>query len=193
LPYDPQAARTLLAEAGFPGGAGFPKLQILYNTADIHKAVAEVIQRQWRANLGINLELKNLEFKVHLDAIHKMEYDIARSGWTGDYPDPNTFVDMFVKDGVQNETGWSDPKYDALIEAAAKEADSQARLKMLYDAEAILIEGAPIVPLYYSVSLNMVQPRVKHFYKNLQDIHPLNVLEIDPQIPRQAPFRSARR
>jgi oligopeptide transport system substrate-binding protein len=192
LPYDPERARKLLAEAGYPGGAGFPKLQILYNTADIHKAVAEVIQRQWRANLGISMELKNLEWKVFLDALHKMEFDVARSGWTGDYPDPNTFVDMFVKDGVQNETGWSSPEYDQLVAAAAKETNSQTRMQMLHDAEAILTEGAPIIPLYYSVSLNMVQPRVKHFYENLQDIHPLHVLEVDPQVPRQAPSRSAR-
>lgn len=192
LPYDPARARELLAAAGFPGGQSFPKLQILYNTNESHKIIAEVIQRQWRENLRIDVEIKNLEWKVFLDALHKKEYDIARSAWIGDYPDPNTFLDMFVTDGPQNETGWSNKKYDELIAAAAAQGDAARRMQMMHDAEEILVDEVPIIPVYFYVSINMVQPQVKNFHSNIQDIHPLHIIEIDKSQAGKAGGRASR-
>ncbi len=113
--YDPEAARKLLAQAGFPGGRGFPKLPLLYNSDEGHKMIAELIQRQWKENLGIDVEPQNQEWGAYLTAQQNLDYSITRSGWTGDYVDPNTFLGMFVTGGEDNETGWSNANYDRLI------------------------------------------------------------------------------
>ena len=178
--FNVKAARQLLADAGYPEARGFPKIQILYNTSEGHRDIAEVVQRQWKNHLGIEVELKNLEWGVYLDAVRTGQYDIARAGWIGDYPDPNTFLDMFVTDRSTNQTGWSDSTYDELIASAAAESDPTARLDILRQAEQILMDQQPIMPIYFYVSLNMVRPYVKNFYANIQDVHPLLILQINP-------------
>lgn len=119
LGFDPERARELLADAGFPGGAGFRELGILYNTRDDHKKIAEVIADQLRRNLGIRVRAYNQEWQSYLASVDARDYDIARAGWIGDYADPNTFLELWLTDGGNNRTGWSDPNYDALLRAAA--------------------------------------------------------------------------
>jgi oligopeptide transport system substrate-binding protein len=120
--FDVAKAQRLLAEAGYPGGAGMRELSILYNTQDDHKKIAEVIADQLRRNLGIHVSAYNQEWQSYLASVTALDYDIARAGWIGDYMDPNTFLDMFVTDGGINQTGWSNPAFDALIAAAADSA-----------------------------------------------------------------------
>jgi oligopeptide transport system substrate-binding protein len=86
---------------------------------------------------------------------------------------------MWVTDGANNQTGWSNAKYDALIADAAAESDPQQRMKMLHDAERILMDEVPIIPIYFYVSINMVSPRVHGFAPNIQDIHPLSVIRVE--------------
>ena len=158
----------------------FPKSRFSITPA---KAIA-ILQRSSSASgknhLGIEVELKNLEWGVYLDAVRTGQYDIARAGWIGDYPDPNTFLDMFVTDRPTNQTGWSDSKYDELIASAAAESDPTARFDILRQAEQILMDQQPIMPIYFYVSLNMVRPYVKNFYANIQDVHPLLILQVNP-------------
>jgi oligopeptide transport system substrate-binding protein len=111
-------ARRLLAEAGFPGGKGFPKLGLLYNTNEDHKRIAEVVTDQWRRALGIDVRAYNQEWQSYLGTTRALKYDIARAGWVADYVDPNTFLDMFVTNGPNNQTGWSSPLYDRLVQLA---------------------------------------------------------------------------
>jgi oligopeptide transport system substrate-binding protein len=112
---DAAKARRLLAEAGYPDGRGFPPMSILYNTHEGHQAIAELIRKQWQNNLGIALRTRNEEFATLLASQRQMNYDVSRRGWVGDYPDPNTFLDLHVTGGEQNGTGWSNAEYDALI------------------------------------------------------------------------------
>jgi oligopeptide transport system substrate-binding protein len=179
--FDPEGARKLLAEAGYPGGKGFPTIEVLYNTAEGHALIAQKIQDHWRKHLGIDLKLANQEWSVFLASTHSMEYQVARAAWGADYPDPNTFLDMWVKDGENNETGWHSDAYDQLIRDAEAETDPKKRMEIFYKAEAILMDELPIIPFYFYVKSDMVRTYVKGFYPNVLDIHPLEALEIDPK------------
>ncbi|WP_404306568.1 peptide ABC transporter substrate-binding protein [Neorhodopirellula lusitana] len=171
-------AKKLLAEAGYPGGRGIPKVTILYNTSEGHRAIAEVIQQQLQNSLNIKLELQNMEWGSFLDKTNQIDYDIARGGWIADYADPNTFLDLWVTGGPQNSTGWSNTEFDDLIRQAAAESDAATRMKMLAEAESIWIEEMPVIPLYFYVGVNMVKPRVEGFFSSPQDIHPLQLLRL---------------
>ncbi len=182
LEFDPERAKQLLAEAGYPGGRGMPRLEILYNDSPVlHRTIAETIQQSWREHLGIDVSLGGLEWGVYLDAQDKMDYYIARAGWIADYPDPNTFLDMFVTGGLQNMTGWGNKDYDELIEAAGKETDGPKRMELLRQAEVIFLDEMPIIPMYFYVSKNLVKSHVKGFCNDVQDLHPFNTLSIDQQ------------
>ncbi|MFH1023823.1 MAG: peptide ABC transporter substrate-binding protein [Planctomycetota bacterium] len=180
LPMDLEAARRLLAEAGFPGGKGFPRTRILYNTSENHALIAQAIQAMWKANLGIEVELENQEWKVYLKNMSSLDFDIARGGWFGDYLDVNTFLDMFVTGGGNNRTGWGDKRYDDLVVRAQREPDVARRAALFREAEAILVEEAlPVIPLYFGTHAAMVKPNVKGFFVNLRDIHPLKEMDIE--------------
>jgi oligopeptide transport system substrate-binding protein len=179
-PFDPEAARAELAKSKYanrPGG--LPKVEILYNTNENHRAIAEVIQQQWKNNLGIDAVLKNAGWNTYLSSIHSMDYSVARAGWVPDYPDANTFIDMWVTGGENNETGWSNPDYDALVQKAGEEPDVVQRLRWMEQAEEILMQELPVIPIYYYVSKGMVSPRVKGFFPNVQDQHPLYWMRIE--------------
>ncbi|MCX7882993.1 MAG: peptide ABC transporter substrate-binding protein [Brevinematales bacterium] len=168
-----EKAKKLLAEAGYPDGKGFPKLTILYNTSEGHKKIAEAIQQMWKKNLGIDVALENQEWKVYLDRVGKLQYQIARAGWIGDYPDPNTFLDMFVTGGGNNQTGYSNPQYDELIKQAAREKDPKKRMAIFRQVEEILMRDLPVMPIYFYVNILMWKPYVKGIYMNALDLHPL--------------------
>jgi oligopeptide transport system substrate-binding protein len=124
--FDVAEAKKLLAEAGFPNGEGFPKLEILYNTLDDHQKIAVAIQQMWKNALNIDVTLQNQEWKVYLDSTINRNYQIARAAWIGDYLDPNTFLDMWLTNGGNNKTGWSNPDYDALIAKAGATKEQQS-------------------------------------------------------------------
>jgi oligopeptide transport system substrate-binding protein len=187
FPFDPIEAKRLLAEAGFEDGRGFPELTILYNTQETHRAIAEVIQQQWRNNLNVVVGLQNMEWGTFLDKYAAMEYQVARAGWIADYPDPNTFLDMWVTDGAQNSTGWSNSRYDQLIEDAGREGDPEARMKLLQEAEQVLLDEMPVIPIYHYTSLNMVKPNVRGFSATAQDIHPLHILRFADEEDSEPP------
>jgi oligopeptide transport system substrate-binding protein len=116
--FDPAEARRLLAEAGYPGGKGFPRIGILYNTSEDHKRLAEVVGDELRRNLGIEVNAYNQEWQSYLEAERGLNYEISRSGWVADYVDPNTFLELFVTNGPNNQTGYSSELYDRLIRVA---------------------------------------------------------------------------
>ena len=177
--YGPQEARRLLADAGFPGGRGFPTLQLLYNTSESHKLIAEAIQHMWHTALGIRVELLNQEWKVYMDSVSRLSYDVARSSWVGDYGDPNTFLDMFVTGGGNNRTGWSHRRFDGLIRQAARETDAPRRFRLLQQAERILVsDEMPILPIHFTVNVYLVHPRVLGVYNNSRNVHPFQYMAI---------------
>jgi len=169
LVEDVEAAKRLLAEAGYGSGDGLPELAVLVNKGGDHVPIAQMIQQQWRERLGIRVRIEQVEWKVFLDTIQHLDYQVARGGWYGDYIDPNTFLDMFVTGGGNNQTGWSNAAYDALIARAAKETDAQARMKIFAEAEAILVRETPIFPIYVYTTTMLVRPGLEGLEPNLMN------------------------
>ena len=195
-PRNPEEARQLLAEAGYPGGIGFPKLEIHYNTDQVHQSIAEMARKQWQRELGITVALRNEEWASAQQTQQQMKYLVSRRAWIGDYLDPNTFLDMFVTDGENNLTGFSNTEYDKLIAAAAREPDNEKRMHMFQRAERILMDQMPIIPIYFYVARNLVKPHVRGWYNNLQDSHHLRDIwidhTVDPHDPRPNEFMETR-
>lgn len=146
------------------GLTAFPKTELTYNTNEGHKKIAEAIQEMWKKNLGIDVTLANVESKVWLDKQSKLDYQIMRTGWIGDYLDPMTYIDMFVTGGGNNNTGWSNKQYDELVAAAKKEQDETKRIKQFRDAEKILMDEMPILPIYFYTSANAIKKDITGIY-----------------------------
>ena len=182
LSYDPVAARKLLADAGFPGGKGFPRMTYTFFSASggakLHGKVAIELQQMWRDVLGIEIELRQIERKVFYSSQSKLDYEISTSSWIGDYNDANTFLDLFMSNSGNNRTGWKNDRYDALIREANQQTDLQKRAEVFRKAETILIaEEAPIVPLYFYAGFNYFNPaKVGGIWQNILDEHPLQYI-----------------
>ncbi|TWT85256.1 Periplasmic oligopeptide-binding protein precursor [Posidoniimonas polymericola] len=176
-------AQRLLAEAGYPEGVGFPRIEILYNSgAEEHETIAELVRKQWQERLGISVSGRKEEWGTYLSNSAQLNYDICRRSWIGDYMDPNTFLDMYVSNNGNNQSGYAEPEYDALIAAAGAETDPAARMEILMRAERMLMDAQPLLPVYTYVSSNLIRPNIRGFYNNLQDSHPLKAIWIDPDL-----------
>ncbi|HXS67527.1 MAG TPA: peptide ABC transporter substrate-binding protein [Candidatus Polarisedimenticolia bacterium] len=179
LKEDITEAKRLLAEAGFPDGKGLPTIELLYNTLESHRTIAEAIQQMWKMKLGVDVRLVNQEWKVYLDSQRALNYQVCRGSWIGDYVDPNTFLDMWVTGGGNNETGWSNAEYDKLIAEAARTQDPKQRLEVFQKAEAILMDEMPEIPIYFYTTHFLKRPEVKGWYPTLLDNHPFNEVYLE--------------
>jgi oligopeptide transport system substrate-binding protein len=171
IPTDFDEARRLLAEAGYPGGKNFPRLEIqMFNDAT-NARVLEAIQQMWRRELGIDVTLAPLDFRVYLDNEHKLFYQITLGRWIGDYDDPSTFLNQFISGSGNNMTGWASASYDRLNDSADRESDAGRRRALLQRAEALLLDQAPIAPLYHGSRTFLIRPEVKGWVPALLGVH----------------------
>jgi oligopeptide transport system substrate-binding protein len=129
----------------------------------------------WKEQLGVTVQLARQEWKVYLNSLGSLDYGIARSSWVGDYPDPNTFLDLFISGSGNNRTGWSNPKYDKLIADAAAKTTTTRRFETLRQAEELLVRNeAPITPLFFYVGIQLYDPeRIGGIEANVLDEHPI--------------------
>lgn len=179
LAFDPEGARKLLAEAGFSGGKDLPKVSLLINTDESHKAVAEAIQQMWKKELGIDCEIANQEWRVFLTSQNSLNYSVARYGWIADYADPNSFLEIWRTGAGNNATGYASQEYDQMMEQSLSAASPAARLEALQKAEAVLLRDLPIIPIYFYTSRYLITSSVKGWTANLLDDHLYKAVELD--------------
>ena len=184
LRYDPDAAGSLLAEAGYPDGAGWPEVQYIFNTNENHRKIAVAIQQMWKETLNIRVSLANQEWKVYLDSVDEKDYDIARMGWIAADLNPASFLSTMTSQNGINRTGFSDTRYDEIMLGLAPAiADIEKRYALMQEAETILMNAMPLVPLYTYNSKHLVQPSVKGAPANVLDILNFKYISLDPDIP----------
>ncbi len=188
--FNPDQARKLLGEAGFPvqkSGDGwacpnFPtdKVSITYNTSESNRSLAEFIQAQWKQNLGITVPLKTMEFKTYLPYYKGLQYDgFAQSLWSGDYMDPYTFLNLHYGKDNEGGAGFNDPKYDKMLDEANAELDPEKRYEKLARAEFYLMEQLPSIPLTINATNWMKKPYVKGLYPNPGTLMPWKFVYIE--------------
>jgi oligopeptide transport system substrate-binding protein len=161
MPTDFAAARRLLVEAGFPAGQGLPAVEIQVNNETERRKVAEVIQETWRRELGVGSTVATAEQKTFVQNRQILNYSVSISGWGADFADPATFLEVFLGKGGNNWTGWANPEYDRLIAEASRTPDPARRFEFFQQAEALLLEEAPIAPLYFDTAAYLIHPAVK--------------------------------
>lgn len=184
IPYNLDEAKGLfeegLAEEGMTvedfNKEGFV---LLYNTLESHKKIAQAAQEMWRKALGIELGLENVEFQVKLDREKAGEYDISRAGWIGDYMDPMTFIDLWYSTSSFNDAKYNSPEYDKLVETAKSTADQDVRFKAMREAEVMLMEAMPVVPVYFYTQPYAQKSYVTGVYKPLVNYPKLTYADID--------------
>jgi oligopeptide transport system substrate-binding protein len=158
LPYDAGQARQLLAEAGYPGGRGFPDVHLI--ARELAASRCEYLQAQWRENLGIEITWETMELPLLLARIERDPPPMSIVGWMADYPDPDSFLRTSP---VRRHTRWRNETYDRLLEEARRLTDQSARMKLYRQADRILVEEAPIMPLIHLRWHMLVKPWVRRF------------------------------
>ncbi len=164
LQYDPDRARALLADAGYPGGEGFPPIELHFNQTDSHLMVAQIVQALLKRELNINIVLKTVEWKVYLSELRTDPPHMYRMGWGADYPDPDNFMNLFTAASGNNFTRWSDQTYDRLVTTASINPDTVTRRRD-YDRlqEMLLVDAAVIVPLFFTSENTVYAKNVEGF------------------------------
>ena len=178
--YDAEEARRLLAEAGYADGKNFPETEILYNTSEDHRQIAEAVQAMWRENLGVRVTLRNQDWKVYLNSLSTLDYQVARSAWIGDVVDPVNFLECFTTGNGNNRTGFSSAEFDRRIEESRQIVDKAGRFDVLRQAERLLLEEAPIVPLYFYTRVYLAALYVKGLEPNILGYMDFKRVYLDP-------------
>lgn len=179
LGFDPEKARTLLAEAGFPDGKGFPRYSMLISRPSA-RASAEALQAMWKEHLNILVDIQNKDWGSYISAQQSLEFDMASAGWIGDYLDPTTFLNMWTEGNGNNNTGWHSDGYEELLEKAALQPDPTERNRLLAEAETVLMKEQPILPVSWYARNYLHRPEVKGWHPLLLDNHPWKAISLDP-------------
>jgi oligopeptide transport system substrate-binding protein len=175
-------AKELLKEAGYGPGLKPLKIEIRYNTSDTNQKTATAVADMWKSVLGAEVTLLNSDIKSHYAYLQNNgDFDVARAGWVGDYADPQNFLFLGLSsNAVSNYSRYNNPAYDALMKKTDETQDPAARMKLLQDAEAMIMKDEPVIPLLYRASLHLVSPKVKGYEDNVQNVHRSRYISIVP-------------
>ena len=161
LVFDPVKARALLKDAGYEAGAGFPAVELLVDSREHHRVIAETVQQMWRQHLGITVTLRNEETQVLNSTKRRMDFQMVRGSWNATtYQDPYYFLGAWQTGGLYNEAKWSHAEFDRLIESTWTN-DGAARAEAFQRAEEIFLEEVPAIPLFFSTQTFLMSPSVK--------------------------------
>ncbi len=169
--FNPAKARQLLAQAGYPNGKGFPRLEITTTSREVQKIMAEAIQGMWKTHLGIHVDIRSCEWTAYKHSQNTMQYDFSASSWSGDYLDPASFLDLWGSGAGNNNTGWGHAEYDRLLSAGHATGNQAERLRLLAEAEKLMLQEAPVIPLYWSKRSYLKRPEVQGWHPLLLDNH----------------------
>jgi len=178
--FDKEKARKLLADAGYPGGKGFPRLKILIASKETAATLAQAVQAMFRETLGIEVEIENKEWNAYLVAMQDLDYDMAYGGWIGDYLDPLTFLEMWTPGNGNNNTGWDSPDFVKLLQQSFQESDAAKRFETLHQAETILVNDAPILLIAWQARNYLVHPSVEGWNPLLLSNNPYQFIRLVP-------------
>lgn len=168
--YNPEEAKKLFEEGLKEEGMTVEDFNnqnfvLLFNTSESHKKIAQAVQEMWRTNLGVEIGLENVEFQVKLDREKAGDYHISRAAWLGDFMDPMTFLDLWWSQSEFNDVKYNNPEYDELIEKAKSTNDQEVRMQAMKEAEKILMEDMPVIPVYFYTQPYTVKPNVTGIVK----------------------------
>jgi oligopeptide transport system substrate-binding protein len=170
-------ARELYAKAGYTAAAPL-EVTLLYDASDIHETIALAVSEMWRTNLGVEVHLDKREWKNFLATRNNRDaWQVMRFAWTGDFDHPAAFADVFRSASPQNLPGYASERYDRLVARAQASVDPAEQMRLYAEAEAVLLEDAPIAPLYFYVSKHLVSPAVSGYEANVFDRHPSRYLQ----------------
>ena len=173
-----ELAKKLYAESGYSADKSLT-LELLYNTSDNHKKLAIAVAAMWKQTLGVQTNLRNEEWKVYLTSRKQKQFQVVRSGWIGDYNDAYSFLSLFKSDvGEMNTAAYHNMEYDKLIHNAENEADATKRRDYLQQAEQVLLNDMPIIPVYHYTTQHLVNPKITGWVDNVMDVHPTQYLSI---------------
>ena len=178
IKFDPDKAKRLLEDAGYPNGEGFPKINFLTTDRESSKRLAEALQAMWKKYLGIEISIQQMEWTSYLNTMMSKEYDLAAGGWIGDYMDPLTFLDMWIKDGGNNRTNWSSEEFEELLGEAERTAGQKERYEILEKAEKLFLDERPILPIYWYTRNYLIHNHVKGWDPLILDNHPYKFLDL---------------
>lgn len=180
--FDPVKARELLAEAGYAEGKNFPVLELMTTSREVQKTMAEAIQGMWKKHLGIYVEIRSCEWTAYKFAQNTMNYDFSSSSWSGDYLDPSSFLDLWGATSGNNNTGWSHPEYERLLQAVRATGDQTQRMQLLAQAESLMLSEAPVIPLYWAKRSYLKRAEVRGWYPLLLDNHLFEDIRLDNNV-----------
>lgn len=182
---DKEQALAILKEQGFESGRGLPRIRLQLPQSEVMLLVGEMIKNSWEEHLDLEVEIVSEPFPYYFNSLKSDDYTIGALTWIGDYADPMTFLEMWLKSSSLNDADFSSGEYDEKILKSAG-ADLEERYRLMSEAEAILLESAQVMPLGHSPALNIIDLRfIDGWFPNVLDIHPFKYLKFKEgfQIP----------
>ena len=178
IAFDPDMARQLLKESGYSTDSKFSEIKLLTTSSESAAREAEALQAMWTEHLGINVRIEQREWGTYLQKQYQADYDLCVAGWIGDYLDPTTFLEMWITDGGNNNTGFSSKKFEDLLNKAENTADPIARFELLSQAENTFLDETAALPVYFYTTNYLIRPEVKNWNPLLLNNHPFKFVKI---------------